>query len=110
MNKKDLSVFFRDLLTSEEAQDKLQEIWEDVTQKRKEMIWAQCPRCKALSWKKMEIEVEKYNLRDVSTFLRLMADFGPGKPAEKKEVEIRSTIKHEDMSRLSDDELASYAG
>ena len=112
MNRKDTHAFFADLLESEDAQNRLKAMFEDVTTSREVTVYVECDLCKSLSrnpYRKARQVIQKYDIKQASTFLRLMADFGPGKPVEKKEVEVNSTVRVEDLSGLTDDELSALS-
>ena len=56
-------------------------------------VHVECPRCKHMAggknMKTLTVElddVEVYDLREVNQFLKLLLDFGVGKPAEEKNV------------------------
>lgn len=61
--------------------------------------------------KKLDIEVDTYELKDVNTFLRMALEFGVGKPAEKKQVDVNVRALHAiaDLEKLSDAELLEIA-
>ena len=113
MNRKDTHAFFAGLLESEDAQKRLKEMFDDVTTKRVVTAYVECDLCNYLNRnpaRKARQKIEKYDIKQAATFLRLMADFGPGKPVEKKEVAVNSTVRMEDLSGLTDDELSALVG
>lgn len=95
--------FLRELLESEEGQQRIEAIWRDVTEKRtvKKTLWGTCRECKHRVELTQEFEV--YSLKDAIAFLSFAASYGVGKPPEEKKVEINVTAKR--IEELSDDEL-----
>ena len=74
--------FLADLIGSDEGRERIRAIWEDITsQKQKRVTSIDCPRCKEM--KKVDILVDKYDLKEINAFLRFCADFGLEKPAQR---------------------------
>lgn len=103
--------FFADLLLSEEGQKALREIWTDLTTKRKHRITSvDCPRCK--EWKRVDIMVDKYSMREINDFVKFAASFGISKPAQVVEQTSDVRVSHElqALENASIDELREIAG
>lgn len=94
--------FLRDLLESEEGQKRIQDIWDEVTTKRHERITSiDCPRCQGM--RKVDVTAEKYNLKDVISFLGFAAAYGIGKPPEEKIHHVNVTARR--LEEATDEEL-----
>lgn len=84
MAREDIHNFLAELLDSEEGRERIRSIWEDITtQRQKRVTSIDCPRCK--EWKKVDIVVDKYDLKEINSFLKFAAEYGPGKPVQRIE-------------------------
>ena len=106
MKTKDTQSYLAELLGSDESRVKLKAIYDDVLlEKEIGGTWIDCPRCGSM--KRVEVKTKKYDLqKEVLPFLRFAADFGIGKPADRK-AEVSPPANVEDLSTLTDEQLAA---
>jgi hypothetical protein len=96
--------FLRNLLESDEGQAAFRAVFEDVHTKRLERVTSiDCPRCGKM--RKVDVEVERYPLKDFIAFWSFAANYGIGKPPEdSKRVRISPSKQ---IEQLSNEELAA---
>ena len=101
MSKTNYSEYLSGLLN--DNRQILENILKDAQTPHEIEKWIMCPTCK--STRKHSLKYQKYDLNKVMGFLKFCAEYGVGKPVEKKEVEVRRTVELKDLSSLTDDEL-----
>ena len=90
--------FLRNLLESDEGQAAFRAVFEDVHTKRLERVTSiDCPRCGRM--RKVDVEVERYPLKDFIAFWSFAANYGIGKPPEdSQKVRIPRSMQLEQMT------------
>lgn len=96
--------FLTELISSEEGQERIKAIWDDVsTMGKRQIDVVYCPRCKEM--KRLGIEANAYDLKAVTSFLNWVSSFGVGRPADdsKKSAAAADLEQQLDAGRQIDD-------